>query len=454
MPRRESPLNLAVCRILVAALVLRTEELWQAHAFARAAAELRTPAYGLHWAAALLPLPEAFVTGLQVVTSVSAVLSVLGLFTRPALAVLAASTTVLFALPHFAGSPRHSMHVVWFIFVLALSPAGSVLSLDRFIARRRGRHRALSRAEQWRVSAALWTMRALLAAIYFFPGMWKLSESGFQWALSDNLQNQMYWKWAQFGSVPDFRPDQYPLLLQLGGLGVLLLELGFPLLMFNRRTRLAAAVLGVAFHEAAAATMYLGFSSLWWCYGALVDWAALFRWLRRTRGARGLWLGRTRSGAFGRRALAHWPSRLVLGADVLLVVACVVQGARGQMRAYPFACYPTFQWRAGPRMPDLRITLLLGGQERTLPDGPASFGKRSQYRWGAAWQAMGVYDGVVDPARLRAYLEGRLAQDPRLRRDVLARVDTARFYRVDIDVRPGHWSDPAPAQLLAEVALR
>jgi hypothetical protein len=123
------------------------------------------------------------------------------------------------------------------------------------------------------------------------------------------------------------------------------------------------------------------------------------------------------------------------------------------MRAYPFACYPTFQWRAADRMPDLRITLLLDGEERTLPDGPASFGTRSQYRWGAAWQAMGVYDGIVDPARLRAYLEGRLSDDPALRADVLSRASTARFYRVDLDVRPEHWSDPAPTRLLAEVAL-
>lgn len=456
VPQRESPLNLAVCRVAVATLVLRAEELWQAQHYARAAAELRSPAEGLSWAVSLLPLPEALVTVLQFATGIAAVLSALGLFTRSALATLAACSAVLFALPHFAGSPRHSMHVVWFVFVLALAPSGRVLSVDRLVELLRGRSRPFTRAERWSTTTALWTQRALLAAIYFFPGLWKLLESGFEWALSDNLQNQMYWKWAQFGSVPEFRPDQYPVLVQLGALLVLLFELGFPLLLWNRSTRFVAALLGIAFHEAAAASMYLGFSSLWWCYGALVDWAALLRWVRRRRGARGSWLlpARPALGADARHALARWPARVTASAQLLVVCASFVQGARGQMRAYPFACYPTFQWRAAARMPDLRITLLLDGEERTLPDGPASFGARSQYRWGAAWQAMGVYDGVLDPARLRAYLDGRLNEDPALRADVLARVSAARFYRVDIDVRPGHWGDPAPTTLLAEVALR
>jgi hypothetical protein len=138
---------------------------------------------------------------------------------------------------------------------------------------------------------------------------------------------------------------------------------------------------------------------------------------------------------------------------VLFVIACVVQGARGQMRAYPFACYPTFQWPASSHMPDLRITLLLDGEERTLPDGPASFGTRTQTRWGSAWRAMGVYDGNPNPRLLGAYLHARLNDDPVLRADVLERVSEARFYRVDIDVRPGHWANPAPARLLATLPL-
>jgi hypothetical protein len=453
----ESPLNLALCRIAVAALVLRTEELWQAQDYARAATQLRTPAEGLNWAVALLPLSESLVTAFQGLTLLAAVLSLLGLFTRVALATLALGTLALFALPQFTGSPRHSMHVVWFVFVLALSPAGRALSLDLLISRFRGQQKPFTHAERWGTTTALWTMRALLAVIYFFPGLWKLLESGFDWALSDNLQNQMYWKWAQFGAVPEFRPDHYPGLIRVSAIGVLLLELGFPLLMWSRPTRLVAAVLGLAFHQAATATMYIGFSSLWWCYVVLVDWAGLFRWFKRGRGGRGSWL--TTKGTSLRRlargALKSWSVRVALGAQLLLVFLCLCQGARGQMRAYPFACYPTFQWRAPARMPDLRIVLLSDGQERTLADGPASLGVRSQYRWGAAWQVMGIYDGVVEPARLRAYLEGRLDAEPKLRTELLGkRVTQARFYRVDIDVRPGHWHDPAPTQLLAELPFR
>lgn len=435
--------------------MLRSEELWQAQAFARAAGYMRSAAEGLHWAVPLLPLSEGTVAALRVGTAVMAVLVTLGLFTRWALVGLSVCVTALFALPHFAGTPRHSMHLVWFVLVLALSPAGRVLSLDYLWARRRGKPMPWTSQGRWLATASLWTLRALLGVVYFFPGFWKLTQSGLHWALSDNLQNQMYWKWAQFGVVPEFRLDSFPWLLQFGALSVLLLELVFPFLLWSRWTRVLAAVLGIAFHELAGTLMYIGFSSLWWCYVVLIDWAALVRWVRRRRGGRGSFLSppAAMEPSDAWRALSRWPARALVVTLCALLLATVVQGARGQMMAYPFACYPTFQWRAAPRMPDLRITLLVDGEERTLPDGPASFGARSQYRWGSAWRAMGLYDGKPKKRLLRAYLDGKLKEDPALRERVFDLASAARFYRVDIDVRPGHWSDPAPTRLLAEVPL-
>jgi len=36
-----------------------------------------------------------------------------------------------------------------------------------------------------------------------------------------------------------------------------------------------------------------------------------------------------------------------------------VQRARGQMQAFPFACYPTFKWRADLEIPDLRFLAIM-----------------------------------------------------------------------------------------------
>ena len=94
---------------------------------------------------------------------------------------------------------------------------------------------------------SLATAWGLLAAVYFFPGLWKLRESGLDWIFSGNLQNQMYWKWYQTGAMPAWRIDRHPALVQLGALGVVLFELGFPLLLWRRGTRACAAALGLVF---------------------------------------------------------------------------------------------------------------------------------------------------------------------------------------------------------------
>jgi hypothetical protein len=223
----------------------------------------------------------------------------------------------------------------------------------------------------------------------------------------------------------------------------------------NRWTRLLAALLGVAFHQFARATMQIDFSSLWGCYVVRVDWSALAAWLRRLVHP-GVTFAETsrQDGFWPALSSGVWRARLLVGLHAVLVLSCVVQGARGQVRSYPFACYPTFQWLAARRMPDLRIALLVGDEERVLRDGPASQGRRSQAQWGMVWRAMGLYDGDLDERRLLAYLQ--TARDERSSQDgeLLRKAHAARFYRVDVDVAPGHWSDPAPTRLLAELPLR
>ncbi|MEI4884255.1 hypothetical protein, partial [Klebsiella pneumoniae] len=83
-------------------------------------------------------------------------------------------------------------------------------------------------ADSTRYGWPLLFARLLLACVYFFPGLHKLATSGFAWALSDNLQHQLWWKWAEHGVRDPVRVDRVPGLLQAGGLFVLAFELSFP----------------------------------------------------------------------------------------------------------------------------------------------------------------------------------------------------------------------------------
>ncbi|HVZ33077.1 MAG TPA: hypothetical protein VG963_11660 [Polyangiaceae bacterium] len=419
-PEPRSALNLALTRVVVCLLVLSSSELWDAARWAEAGRALRAPALGLGWALPLLDASAGWVLAAQLSCAAGCVLGVLGWRCRWSLGVGAASALVLFALPQFTGGARHSMHLVWFLALLAFSPCDLRLRLRWWNEPSAG----VEAARGLRLS--LYAFWALLAAVYFFPGFWKLRESGSAWIWSDNLQNQMFWKWYQFGSVPGWRPDAHPTLLRLAALGVVSFELGFALLSSGRWGRLCAAGLGTAFHWAATELLFLPYQALLGCYVVLIDWEWIWAWLQDRR----LDMPRSSQPSPAPRALAVAASLLVGGA--------VIAGASGEMRAYPFACYPTFQWLAPPDMPDLWIAVVHEGKERWLADSPAHGGARPQSRWGMAWRASGVYGGGVQLDRLIGYYLTLPAQ----LRGAVAPGDTLRFYAARVLVRPEDWREP------------
>jgi hypothetical protein len=167
---------------------------------------------GLGWFVNLVPINPSLARAAQIVTAFSALCALVGVIARPALVVLTLSGFYLFSIAQLTGFVWHDMHLLWFVALLAASPCDDVLAFD---ARRNIDEEGVEYARP------LACFRLLLSAIYFFPGLHKLLESGLAWAFSDNLRNQLYYKWAQHGVVPSFRVDEYPWLLQLGGVFVL-----------------------------------------------------------------------------------------------------------------------------------------------------------------------------------------------------------------------------------------
>lgn len=442
-------LNLAIARVVVCGVVLASSEVTDAARWAEWARAMRAPVLGLGWALPLIDSSERWIEPVRALCVAATALALVGWRVRFSLALSALTAALLFALPHFSGGPRHSMHLVWFLALLAVSPCALRLRLPWANA---GGDRAPALPDAAASCAlALAQLRALLAVVYFFPGFWKLYESGLDWIWSDNLQNQMYWKWYQFGTLPAWRVDGHPVLVRLGALGVVLLELSFPVLAWRPRLRPLAAALGLGFHIAAARLMFLPFATLFACYVVLIDWEWLLAWLRDERPAEAPHPagGLVRAARAALRGVAT-SSRRVLAAGGLLLAGATLAGASGQMRAYPFACYPTFQWIAGPQLPDLWIEQVHAGQRRWLADSPAHGGVRPQARWGMAWRAAGVYGDRIENERLLGYYRSL----PPTVRGPATPGDLVRFHRAEVSVRPELWRAPPTALvLLAEVTL-
>jgi hypothetical protein len=431
----EPAAQLAALRIVVPAMILVCPETRHAPRIAAGPAALRVAPEGLAWFVAHVPITPAIATAAQAVCVFSALCAAVGVRARAALVAMTLSAFYLFSLSQLAGAVWHDMHLLWMAALLAASPCDEALAYDR-----RGQP---APPDSTRYGLPLAFGRLLLACVYFFPGFHKLATSGLAWALSDNLQHQLWWKWAEHGVADPVRVDRAPGLLQAGGLFVLAFELSFPMLAFVPRARPWLAAAGVLFHLLAGMLFRIPFVSLWALYVVLVDPRRVLWWKRGAAAG-------AASASAPASAPASTPALLVTGS--LLLACAFVQGARGQMLSYPFACYPTFQWIIGTEMPDLLIELEApDGQRTVLSHARDARGYRTQRQWGEIWSLAGIH-GPPGDARLRAYLSQLRRDEPA--RSLIARAARARFYRAYLSVVPeDRGAPPRRGVLLLDVPL-
>ncbi len=210
-------------------MILWTQEVRHGQALAAGSPALRVAPEGLGWFVAHVPISPGVAAAAQAACVFSGLAAIAGIRARPALVVLTVSAFYLFALSQLAGTVWHDMHLLWMSALLAASPCDEALAFD-------AKDRPLP-SPAARFGLPLVFARLLLGCVYFFPGLHKLATSGLAWALSDNLRNQLWWKWAEHGIVPALRVDHAPLLLHASGLFVLAFELSFPLLALWRPGR-------------------------------------------------------------------------------------------------------------------------------------------------------------------------------------------------------------------------
>lgn len=429
VPPAETALPLAMLRVAIAVIALVATEPEVARVVASRPRALWAVPEGLAALVALAPPTPTSVDVAIAALRVSAALALIGLFARAACAALALAMFYVFGVAQLAGAAMHDMHLVWFATVCALAPSGRALSLDAWSDGACVAGPAATRGDA--ISWAVGACRLWLGLVYFFPGVHKLARGGLAWVASDNLRNQIYFKWFEMGGgAPWPRVDRFPALMHLAAAGVVAFELSMPLLVLWRRTRLLAFALALSFHVLAGHFMKVPYPALAVCAVVLLPGERIRAWWvsvsRRVRER-----SRARAEPSAPERGAARPSPLLVLVSGVMTVAIVVQGARGQTESFPFACYPTFASIAPDQIVDLAVDVTSAdGSTRTfrMPR------PRSQDAWGFVWRTAGLYGDALDPARLRAF-----------ERLVAPRAPTATrvaWVREAYDVRPEAYGAP------------
>ena len=128
--------HLGAFRACVACVTLASPEPEMALAIAKGPPSLRFYPGLLVRVAEVVPVTEGLAIAARALFYVSGALSLMGLFTRPALVGFALSSLYLVGVAQLTGEVVHDMHLVWMLALLAASPAGDGFSLDAWFAKR------------------------------------------------------------------------------------------------------------------------------------------------------------------------------------------------------------------------------------------------------------------------------------------------------------------------------
>ncbi|MBL8012302.1 MAG: HTTM domain-containing protein, partial [Candidatus Omnitrophica bacterium] len=445
---KDSAYNLAVFRIVFFLFVLlrydKEKILW----FSQLPKELMFPPLGMKTFLSIVPVNAQMAGPMYDLFAVSCIFAMVGLWPRISCWLAAILGIYVLGIPQFFGKTDHYHHLIWFMMILGTSPCADVLSVPAFIKSLRQQSQiSPERSRQYAIPLRL--IWILMGIIYYFPGFWKFAKSQWHWFLSNNLQYQMYAKWFELsGWTPVFRIDQHPWLCQLVGGATIIFELLFIVVILIPSIRWLAVVSGLLFHNLTNAFMGILFLPLQICYVSFIDWERVFGWLKsRIVGPQDIVRKMEKTNSSTATAVSLKGITVV---GTLLIGLSTFFGLTHQIKAWPFACYPTF---AGSlERPEIQAITFVGvrnGQEEPIDVQNVK-----------VWMAPQRYAGLIERILSHKNQERRFQRLQKFMASMkglgvdISSYQSVRFYKSLRSTIPEKYKEEALSQeLLCEVKL-
>lgn len=236
--------------------------------------------------ATFLSSPHAL-GALQWTTAALLVLGLIGFWTRPVVALGALGFFVIQAiLRHYSYLYHSGLVPVYLMFLLAFTPCDAGWSFDR----RLGSSKPEPSSQI--VGFSIFTVFAVLAAVYLMSGLSKLLNSGWSWFDAGNIEQKLVtdalepiffnfqWK-ASLWLVQHNAPGLIFVLIAIFGL---VTELGYVCVLFSRKAQIVLPIMALGVHLGILVFQHILFLDLLLLQLVFldVDWVANF-WRRRYR---------------------------------------------------------------------------------------------------------------------------------------------------------------------------
>jgi len=316
---------------------------------------------GIGWLVEIVPVNSEIYSWTCWIGAVVSLVIAFGWRTRLFMLVNVPIVFYIVAAPNFFGKLWHEQVIIWMAWILASSPCFDVLSID---SKRFPRSEIVIDPKYGYHIRMIWLH---FGVIYFFAGFYKLWDSGFDWALSDSMINQVQIEWFEnYDRVSEWRLDRFPNLLKFGGLAVILFELLYPLLLFHRKLRWVSILGGLAMHNVLKKLMYIGFE-----WKLQVFYVVFIPFERLLKAVRPKLFNVSPGGAsLGLRTLPVLFPAVILTGNIFCGVF--------KVNSYPFSIYPIYSQIVESRVRYFEYRVMNKGKEHVKFRQEAG---KSWFRW-------------------------------------------------------------------------
>lgn len=216
----------------------------------------RVPLPLIGWLVDILPINAGIYICFLYLGLVCCLFIVIGFKTRFFLIINSICVFYIIATPNFFGKLWHEQLVIWIVWFFMFSRCYDAFSIDASINKT-----AIVKSANYTFPIRfVWIQFGI---IYFWAGFYKLWDSGFEWSFGSSMINQVQLEWVQaYDKIPGVRIDQYPIVLYLGGLLVIIFELTYILFVLRPKWRWISFFGGLIMHNLIGYFMYISFLTL------------------------------------------------------------------------------------------------------------------------------------------------------------------------------------------------